>query len=57
MAIKRYVASKDTTISNAFKSDLSTRATGSNMVGSDILESFVIYGQASSSAGLLRDKS
>ena len=57
MAIKRYVASKDTTIANAFKSDLSTRGTGSNMGGSDIIETFVLYGQASGSTGLSAEKS
>jgi len=52
MAIKRYVAIADTTITNAFKSDLTTRGTGSNMGASDILECFAIYAQASSSSGL-----
>ncbi len=52
MAIKRYFASKDNTITNAFKPDLSTRGTGSNMGLSDVLETFSIYGQASSSSGL-----
>ena len=46
MAIKRYTASKDNTITNAFESNLSTRGTGSNMGLSDILEVFSIYGQA-----------
>jgi hypothetical protein len=49
MGIKRYFASKDNTISNAFKENLSTRATGSNMGASDILETFVIHGQTTSS--------
>jgi|TARA_R110002126_G_scaffold68293_8_gene172909 hypothetical protein len=49
MAIKRYFAEKDNTITNAFKSDLSTRGTGSNMGASDILETFVIHGQTSAS--------
>tara|TARA_R100000008_G_scaffold83781_1_gene69660 strand:+ start:2579 stop:4039 length:1461 start_codon:yes stop_codon:yes gene_type:complete len=48
MTIKRYIADKDTTITNAFKSNLTTRGTGSNMGGSDILEVFSIYGQADS---------
>lgn len=52
MAIKRYFASKDNTITNAFKSNLTTRGTGSNMGQADILEIFSIYGQASSSSGL-----
>ena len=49
MAIKLYDATRDTTITNAFKSDLKTRATGSNMGAADILESFVIHGQTSAS--------
>ena len=52
MAIKRYFATKDNTITSAFKSNLSTRGTGSNMGLSDVLEVFSIYGQASSSSGL-----
>ena len=48
MAIKRYYASADNTITNAFQSNLTTRATGSNMGFSDILEVFSIYGQESS---------
>ncbi len=51
MAIKRYFATKDNTITNAFKADLLTRATGSNMGASDILEAFVIHGQTSASIG------
>ena len=47
MAIKRFTASVDTTITNAFMRDLNTRATGANMGASDILEVFSIYGQAS----------
>ncbi len=47
MAIKRYYLTKDNTISNAFKSNLTTRATGSNMGAADILEAFVIHGQTS----------
>ena len=50
MAIKRYTANADTTITNAFKNDLSTRATGSNMGESDILEVFSIYGQSTTSS-------
>ena len=41
MAIKRYFANKDNTVTNAFKENLITRATGSNMGVSDILETFV----------------
>jgi len=45
MAIKRYIANSDTTITNAFEANLKTRGTGSNMGASDILEVFSIYGQ------------
>ena len=47
MAIKRYAAIADTTITNAFKQNLVTRGTGSNMGASDILETFSIYSQVS----------
>lgn len=50
MAIKRYVASADNTITNAFKANLTSRGTGSNMGAADVLEVFSIYGQASSSS-------
>ncbi len=54
MAIKKYFATADTTISNAFDQSLisSNVATGSNMGAADILEVFQIYGQSSSSSGL-----
>ena len=48
MAVKRYYASADNTITNAFQSNLKTRGTGANMGLSDILEVFSIYGQESS---------
>ena len=38
MAIKRYYATKDNTITNAFKSNLTTRGVSGNMGQSDILE-------------------
>jgi len=47
MSIKRIVATKDNTISTAFKSNLNNRASGANMGASDILEIFSIYGHAS----------
>ena len=50
MAVKRYLATKDNTITNSFQSDLSTRGTGSNMGQADILEAFSIYAQASTSS-------
>ena len=45
MSIKRYVANKDTTITNAYMANLKTRAVKSNMGESDILEIFSLYGQ------------
>lgn len=51
MAIKRYTASADTTITNAYEANLSTRGTGSNMGYADSLEVFSIYGQLSGSSG------
>ena len=48
MAIKRYEATKDTTITNAFRQNLTTRGTGSSMGKADILETFSIYAQATS---------
>ena len=50
MGVARFTASADNTITNAFKSDLTTRGTGSSMGLSDILETFSIYGQANSSS-------
>ena len=45
MPIKRYYSNSDTTITNAYKNDLTTRGTGSNMGLSDSLETFIIYNQ------------
>ena len=53
MAIKRYVANADTTITNAFKENLITRGTASNMGRADSLEVFSIYGQESSGSSEL----
>ena len=50
MAIKRYVADKDTTITNAYRENLSTRGSDANMGASDVLEIFSIYSQASTSS-------
>ena len=47
MAIKRFFSTKDTTITDAYRQNLVTRATSSNMGASDILEVFSIYAQAS----------
>jgi len=49
MAIKRFTATADTTITNAFLEGLTTRATGSNIGLSDSLEVFSVYGQSSGS--------
>ena len=51
MAIARYTASADTTITNAFEANLRLRGTGSNMGYADSLEIFSIYGQESGSNG------
>lgn len=45
-----YTASADNTIVNAFKSNLTTRATGSNTGRADILEIYSIYGRESTSS-------
>ena len=48
--IKRFFATKDNTITDAFEENLVTRGTGSNMGASDILETFSIYGQSDSTS-------
>ena len=53
MAFKKYNATKDNTITNAFGIDISTRATGSNMGAADILEVFSLYGQQTTSSAEL----
>jgi len=50
MAIKRYWATADNTITNAYLENLRIRATGSNMGASDILEVFSIYGQSATAS-------
>ena len=57
MGIYRYTASADNTITNAFRSNLTGRGTGSNMGAADVLEAFYIAGQTSSSAGVSSEKS
>jgi hypothetical protein len=47
MGIRRYNASSDNVITNAFKSNLNDKGTLSNMGSSDVLETFVIHGQTS----------
>ena len=52
--ILRYTASADNTIVNAFKTNLSKRATGSNAGLADVLETYSIYGrQAVSTLSLI----
>jgi hypothetical protein len=53
MAIKKYFANKDNTITNAFKANLSTRGVSGNMGQSDILEVFSIYAQANTASSEL----
>ena len=50
MAIKRYYAEADNTITNAFDTVLSQRGTGSNAGANDVLETFSIYGQHTTSS-------
>ena len=53
MAVRRFKATKDNTITNAFKENLTTRGTTANMGQADVLEVFSIYGQATTSSGEL----
>ena len=50
MAIKRYRATYDTTIVNAFEPNFETRGTGSNMGMADVMEVFSVYGRISSAS-------
>lgn len=50
MALKRYLATQDNTITNAFKPNMMSRMTGSNNGASDVLEVFHTYAQANSSS-------
>jgi len=50
MAIKKYYAIADNTITNAYKLNLSTRATGANAGAADIMEIYSIYGRQSTSS-------
>jgi len=50
MSIKRYIANKDTVLYNAYRPDMITRATGSNVGLADSLECFYIYGQQASAS-------
>tara|TARA_R100000234_G_scaffold117126_1_gene95130 strand:+ start:16231 stop:17724 length:1494 start_codon:yes stop_codon:yes gene_type:complete len=53
MAIRRFKATKDNTITNAYKDNLTTRGTGSNMGEADVLEVFSLYAQESTSSSEL----
>ena len=53
MAIKKYDATKDNTITNGFGLNISTRKTGSNMGASDILEVYSVFGQQTTSSAEL----
>ena len=50
MSIKRYIAEKDTMITDAFKQNQTTRGTNANLGASDVLEIFSIYGQVTTSS-------
>ena len=52
MAVKKYTATKDNTITNAFGEVFDNRLTGTNAGLADSLEVFSIYGQTSESASL-----
>lgn len=47
MSIKKYIADKDTTITNSFLINLTDRAHDANMGAADSLEMFSLYGQTS----------
>ena len=49
MGVKRYIATQDNTLTDAYEEDLTTRATASNLGACDIMEIFSIYGQVTSS--------
>jgi hypothetical protein len=53
MALKKYKADADTTIVNAYQSDMQTRGTGANAGEADVMETFSIYGRQSSGSSEL----
>ena len=53
MAIKRFIANKDTTIVNAYKQNLTTRASSANMGAADVLETYTVYKQAGTASSEL----
>ena len=52
--LKRYTASADTTIVNAYQRNLRIRGTGSNTGRADVLETFSIYGRQAHSSSTTR---
>ena len=50
MAVKKYTATKDNTITNAFGEVFDTRLTGTNAGLADVVEVFSIFGQTNASA-------
>jgi hypothetical protein len=50
MAIKKYTATADNTISNAWQANLTRRATGSNMGAADVLETYSVFERAYTSS-------
>lgn len=50
MSIKKYNSTKDNTIVNSFRENLSARGSAANLGASDILELFSIFGQVSTSS-------
>lgn len=50
MSIKRYNSTKDNTLVNALRENLSSRGTLANLGASDILELYSIYGQANTAS-------
>ena len=56
MSVKKFYATADTTIANAYKENLKQRGTEANMGLSDALEIFFIYGQTSNQNATTQDK-
>ena len=56
MSVKKFYATADTTITNAYKENMKLRGTDANMGLSDSLETFFIFGQTADPQALLADK-
>ena len=56
MSVKKFYATADTTITNAYKENLKERGTDANMGLSDSLEVFFIFGQTPDPDALVADK-